>query len=302
MTVLGNGYYEIGGIHQASCLRSQALSDGHKEDELELDPNVFLRVKERSLQNTVPPLKKKTQLLIRFFIIYKYFLSVSLSLHEALPVVCTLPSERGPCQGRHTRYYYNPKSRTCEKFVYSGCSGNGNRFYSAQACKETCEVAEGPPTPSSEHPSPLGKNVAGLPRECTLPSDHGPCKGDYIRYFYNSKSKKCETFVYGGCLGNGNTFNSLDDCEKICKVSRGPHSSLPKPPNVVSATIAALPAICTLLPDTGPCQQYHSRYYYNMKRQKCEKFVYGGCFGNGNRFTTSGACRKKCKTSSGDQK
>ena len=33
---------------------------------------------------------------------------------------------------------------------------------------------------------------------CTLPSDTGICKALMQRYFYNSNTKMCETFTYGG--------------------------------------------------------------------------------------------------------
>ena len=52
--------------------------------------------------------------------------------------------------------------------------------------------------------------------ECTLPAKRGICKGKIKRYFYNSVTKTCELFLYGGCLGNENNFHALHDCEKAC--------------------------------------------------------------------------------------
>ncbi|KAF7248458.1 Kunitz-type serine protease inhibitor 1, partial [Varanus komodoensis] len=51
---------------------------------------------------------------------------------------------------------------------------------------------------------------------CWLPSDPGPCDGYFPRYFYNSASKKCEKFIYGGCGGNKNNFKTLKECERTC--------------------------------------------------------------------------------------
>jgi len=51
---------------------------------------------------------------------------------------------------------------------------------------------------------------------CTLPKDLGPCKAFYPRWYYNSETEICEEFVYGGCLGNQNNFESPMDCQEKC--------------------------------------------------------------------------------------
>ena len=52
---------------------------------------------------------------------------------------------------------------------------------------------------------------------CSLPPLTGPCKARFRRYFYNSSSGECEQFIYGGCQGNDNNFNTVKDCEAKCK-------------------------------------------------------------------------------------
>ena len=37
----------------------------------------------------------------------------------------------------------------------------------------------------------------------------GPCLAYIPRYFYNTTSLKCELFIYGGCQGNRNNFETL---------------------------------------------------------------------------------------------
>lgn len=37
------------------------------------------------------------------------------------------------------------------------------------------------------------------------------------RYFYNSSSKQCQEFQYGGCFGNENHFSTNDLCLKKCQ-------------------------------------------------------------------------------------
>lgn len=51
---------------------------------------------------------------------------------------------------------------------------------------------------------------------CTLDVDSGPCMGEYPRWFFNSTSKQCEIFIYGGCTGNRNKFNTLEKCVDVC--------------------------------------------------------------------------------------
>lgn len=57
------------------------------------------------------------------------------------------------------------------------------------------------------------------------------------RFFYNGSSMACETFQYGGCLGNGNNFASEKECLQTCRTvgERGP----------LAADHAAAPALCS---------------------------------------------------------
>ncbi|XP_077192224.1 eppin-like isoform X2 [Paroedura picta] len=51
---------------------------------------------------------------------------------------------------------------------------------------------------------------------CHLPSVCGNCKAMFSRFFYNVSSRKCEPFVYGGCGGNKNNFETEDECSRTC--------------------------------------------------------------------------------------
>jgi hypothetical protein len=52
--------------------------------------------------------------------------------------------------------------------------------------------------------------------KCTLPADPGFCRGHVERYFYDSQSRACKTFKWGGCLGNANNFHTEQDCMSVC--------------------------------------------------------------------------------------
>ncbi|KAK6970452.1 Kunitz-type serine protease inhibitor 4 protein, partial [Biomphalaria glabrata] len=51
---------------------------------------------------------------------------------------------------------------------------------------------------------------------CLQEKDPGPCFGYFPRYFFNSKSGSCEQFIYGGCQGNANRFETQEACIQLC--------------------------------------------------------------------------------------
>ncbi|XP_067625355.1 carboxypeptidase inhibitor SmCI-like [Eurosta solidaginis] len=52
--------------------------------------------------------------------------------------------------------------------------------------------------------------------ECHQPKETGRCFALFYRYAYNVESRQCEEFIYGGCNGNRNNFESKEECEKKC--------------------------------------------------------------------------------------
>ncbi|KAK8770983.1 hypothetical protein V5799_025773 [Amblyomma americanum] len=160
-----------------------------------------------------------------------------------LDIVCLLPNETGPCFGYFPRYYYNSTSKTCEQFIYGGCQSNGNNFETVEECKKKCPVcietkillksigraavcftrnlflAVSPESKSSDVAEAFDLPVWPLstPEECTYPADAGPCDAYMKRFFYNTLTKSCEEFIYGGCGGNANNFRTFTDCDNKCK-------------------------------------------------------------------------------------
>lgn len=52
--------------------------------------------------------------------------------------------------------------------------------------------------------------------------------------------------------------------------------------------------VCNLEKDSGPCRGYFHKYYYDKSAGRCEQFAYGGCQGNGNRFSSNEECERIC--------
>ena len=51
---------------------------------------------------------------------------------------------------------------------------------------------------------------------CRLPPKVGSCKGRFPRWFFNTSLSQCELFIYGGCHGNRNQFQTLTECNNLC--------------------------------------------------------------------------------------
>lgn len=49
----------------------------------------------------------------------------------------------GGCSGSYLRYYYDSIHNKCKKFLWTGCFGNGNRFFSMESCNATCAGIHG---------------------------------------------------------------------------------------------------------------------------------------------------------------
>uniref|UniRef100_A0A8C4ZBW6 WAP, follistatin/kazal, immunoglobulin, kunitz and netrin domain containing 2b n=1 Tax=Gadus morhua TaxID=8049 RepID=A0A8C4ZBW6_GADMO len=58
---------------------------------------------------------------------------------------------------------------------------------------------------------------------CGLPRLQGPCKAYEPRWAYSAALLQCQSFIYGGCHGNDNNFESKEACEEMCPFPRNHH-------------------------------------------------------------------------------
>ncbi|KAL7667774.1 hypothetical protein ACOME3_010417 [Neoechinorhynchus agilis] len=195
---------------------------------------------------------------------------------------CLLPADPGPCKAAVQRYRYDYITQSCKRFIYGGCQGNGNNFESEKQCEQECKHRHGQVDGSDD-----GSHHDGGGFKCRLPVDPGPCKAAIQRYCYDYTTQSCKRFIYGGCQGNGNNFESKKECELECKHRHGQvggsGSDFVPPPD---------PMRCQQPKDAGPCRSTILRFYFDGNR--CRRFIYGGCQGNKNNFETRKTCERIC--------
>ncbi|XP_047994780.1 papilin-like isoform X4 [Leguminivora glycinivorella] len=232
---------------------------------------------------------------------------------------CLQPTVAGGCSGHEERWTYSA-AKQCVPFVYTGCGGNDNNFPS----KEFCEIICAP------------QDV------CSLPAEVGLCRAAIPRFYFNAASRRCEPFTYGGCGGNHNNFETIQECEQRCAPAPVNHPDVspecrvasldqcrgvgrmwyldpssgrctlydPQPgapscelPGIFSSPEACERAcgdfkeigdVCRLQKDAGPCSERQPKFYFDAATGSCLAFMYGGCFGSANRFSTEAECEAVC--------
>ncbi|VDN39491.1 unnamed protein product [Dibothriocephalus latus] len=50
-----------------------------------------------------------------------------------------------------------------------------------------------------------------------MPLDPGNCMAYFPHYGFHEGLQQCVRFAYGGCGGNANRFNSMQECRSVCE-------------------------------------------------------------------------------------
>ncbi|XP_008577395.1 PREDICTED: WAP, Kazal, immunoglobulin, Kunitz and NTR domain-containing protein 1 [Galeopterus variegatus] len=107
-----------------------------------------------------------------------------------------------PSSPHHILWHFDPQRGGCMTFPVLSCEGAAWGFETYEACQQAC---------------------ARSPRDtCVLPAVQGPCQGWEPRWAYSPLLQQCHPFLYSGCEGNGNNFESRESCEDACPVPRMP--------------------------------------------------------------------------------
>ncbi|GIY03103.1 zonadhesin [Caerostris extrusa] len=168
--------------------------------------------------------------------------------------------------------------------------GEDEEYYNdcAPKCTGTCEAYNNPGVRNCPSVDP----VAGPPTRVCGP-DEGfyecipTCKNTCENY--QAQHPICPRICRRGCFcRKGLVKRSDGKCVQPSDCQQSPSPPAPTtPPPDFNPT-------CQLERDSGPCRAAMSRYYYNYRRKRCERFTYGGCKGNKNNFKTEEDCRLIC--------
>ncbi|XP_067367921.1 collagen, type XXVIII, alpha 1b isoform X2 [Channa argus] len=79
-----------------------------------------------------------------------------------------------------------------------------------KAPSEDMKLLPSPPTP------PLLPSEAHKSEHCSKTLDPGPCRDYVVKWYYDGTANSCAQFWFGGCLGNGNQFETEKSCRETC--------------------------------------------------------------------------------------
>ncbi|XP_068170048.1 BPTI/Kunitz domain-containing protein [Antennarius striatus] len=123
---------------------------------------------------------------------------------------------------------------------------------------------------------------SNIPALCHLPHDQGEGENYNFALYYDGAKDECYPFIYKGQGGNANRFDNERHCMRNCSTKVGSVY----PINEYEA--------CHFRKAEGQCNGKYLRYYYDSFHDKCKKFHWSGCVGNGNRFLSYESCNQTC--------
>ncbi|XP_037124185.1 kunitz-type protease inhibitor 2 [Syngnathus acus] len=233
-------------------------------------------------------------------------------------IACHQPMKVGSCRAAFPQFYYDIVNQTCRSFTYGGCEANGNNFDSLEDCEATCNGVTGSVLPdesaaTTSDDSAKSVRMAQIPslnaltyedddvedkvisaeeysERCEAEPMVGPCRAAFRHWYYDSQQRQCKAFLYGGCKGNQNNYKSQKSCLDACHVS-----VVPAPKKLLSPDSSSdVEEECLSSPDSGPCRAAFPKFYYDPSTDSCQSFIYGGCRGNKNRYSSAEECQTRC--------
>ncbi|KAL4420439.1 hypothetical protein ABPG75_010095 [Micractinium tetrahymenae] len=79
-------------------------------------------------------------------------------------------------------------------------------------CRATCGLCKAMPAAAGGQPAAEQAEGPTDAAFCTQPPERGPCRAAVPSWFFDAGMGECRPFLYGGCQGNENRFDSFDAC------------------------------------------------------------------------------------------
>jgi hypothetical protein len=126
----------------------------------------------------------------------------------------------------------------------SGSTGSGGSSAGGSSSAGHGGAGNAGARPSGGMTGSSGSGSGGAPADsCALPAESGMCDAFFPSFFHNPETGVCEPFVYGGCGGNENRFDSVEDCQAAC------HGGSPN----MDACVSPLECVLVSTQCCGPC-------------------------------------------------
>uniref|UniRef100_A0A183CQ96 Kunitz/Bovine pancreatic trypsin inhibitor domain protein n=1 Tax=Globodera pallida TaxID=36090 RepID=A0A183CQ96_GLOPA len=151
-----------------------------------------------------------------------------------------------------------------------------------------------------------------------LPREQGNCGTYSNRWWFNAKTGNCEEFIYSGCQGNANNFESYKECQDYCRDAKSEPQCIQgtaltdSSSNFIICGGAGASAIASTCPANyycyydgttygccptqgAVCGPSVTRWFYDSTQRACQTFSFNGCDGNSNNFATQQDCKDYCR-------
>uniref|UniRef100_A0A5S6QM24 BPTI/Kunitz inhibitor domain-containing protein n=1 Tax=Trichuris muris TaxID=70415 RepID=A0A5S6QM24_TRIMR len=123
--------------------------------------------------------------------------------------------------------YYCPRYSTC---TMEQGESNEPEEVPLELPESQIELLDTIPVPSPGQDEAPVQPVDG--DSCTLPKDRGTCKAGHQKYYFDVQTLICSLFLYGGCGGNANRYDTKEECEQKCRAHLQPAAICKLPLNV----------------------------------------------------------------------
>ncbi|XP_053123337.1 kunitz-type protease inhibitor 2 isoform X2 [Hemicordylus capensis] len=133
------------------------------------------------------------------------------------------------CRASFPRWRYNATSQACEKFIYGGCRSNSNNFLTREHCLQACAAGGDQKATEIPLPSEGGTALSSTKEQCTASKETGLCRAAFRRWYFDTETRSCKMFIYGGCGGNANNYELEEACLRQCAGKRESSEDLEGP-------------------------------------------------------------------------